>query len=115
MPKSIEELELDLENLVLLHGNFHDSVARCYNDMAKAYYREDEYESALEYYSKAAEIIKEVHGEGDEYLIDIHYRYYCSLCCLLALPLASSACSSSASASTLALAFASCSSWFCFC
>ena len=75
MPKSIEELELDLENLVLLHGNFHDSVARCYNDMAKAYYREDQYESALEYYSKAAEIIKQIHGEGDEYLIDIHYRW----------------------------------------
>jgi hypothetical protein len=31
MPKSIEELELDLENLVLLHGNFHDSVARYYH------------------------------------------------------------------------------------
>tara|TARA_A100001015_G_C14768887_1_gene624399 strand:+ start:390 stop:611 length:222 start_codon:yes stop_codon:yes gene_type:complete len=72
--KSIEELTIDLDNLMLLHGNMHDSVARLYNDMAKAYYRLDDYGNALEYYEKASEITKALHGEGDEYLIDIHYR-----------------------------------------
>ena len=75
MTKSVEELQLDLENLLLIHGDQHDSVARLYNDMAKAYFRDDDYNHALEYYGKAAELTQQLHGEQDEYLIDIHYRY----------------------------------------
>lgn len=77
--KSPEELLLDLENLTLLHGHNHDSVARCYNDLGKAYFRQDAYAKALEYYGMAADLTKALNLEGaDEYLIDIHYRYICS-------------------------------------
>ena len=72
--KTIAELQAELKNEAMLHGERHASTARLHNELGTAYYSLGEFDNAQKSYQLAWEIAKEVLGEDDEFVIDTHYR-----------------------------------------
>jgi hypothetical protein len=72
--KSLEQLQQELKDQVLLHGDRHESVAYIHSAIGSVHFDSRDFVNALKSYEAAKEIAMGQLGEDAEFTIDTHYR-----------------------------------------